>query len=51
MLIADMEKLFTDTQDTNFNLIIIDYDSTDMDIRKALQKSSLHRYVCVSLLR
>ncbi|KAM9356783.1 beta-1,4-N-acetylgalactosaminyltransferase 3 [Symphorus nematophorus] len=44
MLIADMEQLFTETRDTNFNLIIIDYDSTDMDVRKALQESKLHRY-------
>lgn len=44
-LIADMEQLFRDTRDTNFNLIITDYNSTDMDVRKALQKSSLPRYV------
>lgn len=42
-LIADMEKLFRETRDTNFNLIITDYNSTDMDVRKALQKSSLPR--------
>ncbi len=46
-LIADMEQLFRQTGDTNFNLIISDYNSTDMDIRKALQKSQLPRYVCV----
>ncbi|KAM9352377.1 beta-1,4-N-acetylgalactosaminyltransferase 3 [Symphorus nematophorus] len=48
-LIADMEQLFRDTRDTNFNLIITDYNSTDMDVRKALQKSSLPRYEYVKL--
>lgn len=45
-LIDDMEQLYKETQDTNFNLIITDY-STDMDVEKALQKSSVHRYVFV----
>ncbi|XP_076589898.1 beta-1,4-N-acetylgalactosaminyltransferase 3 isoform X2 [Chaetodon auriga] len=48
-LIADMERLFRDTRDANFNLIITDYNSTDMDVRKALQKSSLPRYEYVKL--
>lgn len=46
-LISDMEQLFRITGDTNFNLIIADYNSTDMDVRKALQSSSLPRYVQV----
>uniref|UniRef100_A0A7N6B4M7 Beta-1,4-N-acetylgalactosaminyltransferase n=1 Tax=Anabas testudineus TaxID=64144 RepID=A0A7N6B4M7_ANATE len=48
-LIADMEKLFRETGDPNFNLIVVDYNSTDMDVRKALQKSSLPRYEYVKL--
>ncbi|XP_030281777.1 N-acetyl-beta-glucosaminyl-glycoprotein 4-beta-N-acetylgalactosaminyltransferase 1-like [Sparus aurata] len=43
-LITEMERLFKETQDTNFNLIITDYSSSDMDVKKALEKSSLHRY-------
>lgn len=46
-LIVDMEQLFRKTGDANFNLIIADFNSTDMDVRKALQKSSLPRCVCV----
>ncbi|XP_033941919.1 beta-1,4-N-acetylgalactosaminyltransferase 3 [Pseudochaenichthys georgianus] len=48
-LIADMEQLFRETRDSNFNLIIADYNSTDIDVRKALQKSSLPRYQYVKL--
>nr|XP_046250384.1 beta-1,4-N-acetylgalactosaminyltransferase 3 isoform X2 [Scatophagus argus] len=48
-LIADMEQLFRETRDSNFNLIIVDYNSTDMDVRKALEKSSLPRYEYMKL--
>lgn len=46
-LITDMEEVFRQTGDSNFNLIITDYDSTDMDVKQALQKSSLPRSVLV----
>uniref|UniRef100_A0A8D3C9I6 Beta-1,4-N-acetylgalactosaminyltransferase n=1 Tax=Scophthalmus maximus TaxID=52904 RepID=A0A8D3C9I6_SCOMX len=49
MLIADMERLYKETGDTNFNLIITDYNSSDMDVKKALEKSSLPRYDYVKL--
>ena len=47
-LITEMEKVFKESGDTNFNLIVTDYDSTDMDVEKALKKSSLDR-LCISV--
>ncbi|XP_034443149.1 beta-1,4-N-acetylgalactosaminyltransferase 3-like isoform X2 [Hippoglossus hippoglossus] len=48
-LIIEMETVFRESGDTNFNLIVIDYDSTDMDVEKALKNSSLHRYQYLKL--
>ncbi|XP_061917200.1 N-acetyl-beta-glucosaminyl-glycoprotein 4-beta-N-acetylgalactosaminyltransferase 1 isoform X1 [Entelurus aequoreus] len=48
-LIDDMADLFKATGDSNFNVIIVDYNSTDMDVRTALQKSSLPRYQYMKL--
>uniref|UniRef100_A0A8C2I131 Beta-1,4-N-acetylgalactosaminyltransferase n=1 Tax=Cyprinus carpio TaxID=7962 RepID=A0A8C2I131_CYPCA len=42
--ISDMEELYRTTGDQNFNVIIIDYESTDMNIEQALQNSYLPRY-------
>ncbi|XP_027128400.1 beta-1,4-N-acetylgalactosaminyltransferase 3 isoform X2 [Larimichthys crocea] len=49
LLISEMERVFSATQDTNFNLIVTDFSSTDMDVEKALQKSSLPMYRYVRL--
>ncbi|XP_075894006.1 beta-1,4-N-acetylgalactosaminyltransferase 3-like [Nelusetta ayraudi] len=48
-LISEMEKLVRITGDTNFNVIIVDYSSTDVDVKKALQSSNLPRYQYLKL--
>lgn len=42
--ISDMEEVYRTTGDQNFNIIITDYESSDMDIEQALQNSVLPRY-------
>ncbi|XP_017552456.1 beta-1,4-N-acetylgalactosaminyltransferase 3 [Pygocentrus nattereri] len=39
--IRQMEKVYRVTKDENFNVIIIDYSSDDVDIHKALKKANL----------
>lgn len=39
--IVDMKELYEVTGDENFNVIIIDYSSDDMDIEQALINSHL----------
>ncbi|XP_076861826.1 LOW QUALITY PROTEIN: N-acetyl-beta-glucosaminyl-glycoprotein 4-beta-N-acetylgalactosaminyltransferase 1 [Brachyhypopomus gauderio] len=42
--IVDMELLHRETRDENFNIIIVDFQSDDMDIEQALRESSVPRY-------
>ncbi|CAN2391321.1 4-N-acetylgalactosaminyltransferase 3 [Pristimantis euphronides] len=47
--IWDMEFLHQATGDPNFSVIIVDFSSTDMNVRDALKRSSLPRYQFVQL--
>uniref|UniRef100_A0A8C0IPG0 Beta-1,4-N-acetylgalactosaminyltransferase n=1 Tax=Chelonoidis abingdonii TaxID=106734 RepID=A0A8C0IPG0_CHEAB len=42
--IADMASLYWNTKDANFNVILVDFESEDMDVEKALQEARLPRY-------
>jgi len=42
-----MENLHRQTKDDNFNIIIVDFESEDMDVEQALRESSVPRYVSV----
>ncbi|XP_053305111.1 N-acetyl-beta-glucosaminyl-glycoprotein 4-beta-N-acetylgalactosaminyltransferase 1 isoform X2 [Spea bombifrons] len=43
-LISDLEFLYLNTQDDQFNLILVDYDSEDMDVESALHRAKLPSY-------
>lgn len=44
--ITDMENLHQQTKDDNFSIIIVDFESEDMDVEQALRESSVPRFVC-----
>lgn len=43
--ISDMENLHRQTKDDNFSIIIVDFESEDMDVEQALRESSVPRSV------
>ena len=45
--ISDMEDLHQQTKDDNFSIIIVDFESEDMDVEQALRESTVPRCVCV----
>ncbi|NXG18624.1 B4GN4 acetylgalactosaminyltransferase, partial [Grallaria varia] len=42
--ISDMAGLYRATRDANFNVIMVDFDSEDMDVEKALRDARLPRF-------
>ncbi|NXN97076.1 B4GN4 acetylgalactosaminyltransferase, partial [Rhinopomastus cyanomelas] len=42
--ISDMAQLYRATRDPNFSVILVDFDSDDMDVEGALQDAQLPRY-------
>ncbi|KAG7468426.1 hypothetical protein MATL_G00142820 [Megalops atlanticus] len=42
--ISDMELLHRETKDDNFSIIIVDFQSEDMDVEQALKESKVPRY-------
>ncbi|XP_040292372.1 beta-1,4-N-acetylgalactosaminyltransferase 3 [Bufo bufo] len=47
--IWDMESLYQATEDPKFSVIVVDFSSTDLDVRDALKRSHLPRYQFVQL--
>ncbi len=46
--ISDMELLHRETKDENFSVIIVDFQSDDMDVEQALKESTVPRWVLSS---
>ncbi|KAM6960515.1 N-acetyl-beta-glucosaminyl-glycoprotein 4-beta-N-acetylgalactosaminyltransferase 1 [Aplochiton taeniatus] len=42
--ISDMENLHRQTKDDNFSIIVVDFESEDMDVEQALRESTVPRY-------
>ncbi|XP_061856675.1 N-acetyl-beta-glucosaminyl-glycoprotein 4-beta-N-acetylgalactosaminyltransferase 1, partial [Colius striatus] len=42
--ISDMAHLYEATRDANFNVILVDFDSDDMDVERALRDARLPRF-------
>uniref|UniRef100_A0A8C2AYL3 Beta-1,4-N-acetylgalactosaminyltransferase n=1 Tax=Cyprinus carpio TaxID=7962 RepID=A0A8C2AYL3_CYPCA len=42
--ISDMELLHRETKDENFSVLIVDFQSDDMDVEQALKESTVPRY-------
>ncbi|XP_016396529.1 N-acetyl-beta-glucosaminyl-glycoprotein 4-beta-N-acetylgalactosaminyltransferase 1 [Sinocyclocheilus rhinocerous] len=42
--ISDMELLHRETKDENFSVIVVDFQSDDMDVEQALKESTVPRY-------
>lgn len=49
--ISDMENLHRQTKDENFSIIIVDFESEDMDVEQALRESSVPRSVSKTLIK
>eukprot|EP00112_Aurelia_sp_Birch-Aquarium-sp1_P010151 Seg2181.2 transcript_id=Seg2181.2/GoldUCD/mRNA.D3Y31 product="N-acetyl-beta-glucosaminyl-glycoprotein 4-beta-N-acetylgalactosaminyltransferase 1" protein_id=Seg2181.2/GoldUCD/D3Y31 len=47
--IDNMEKIYLETLDPHLNVIIVDFNSTDIDIEKSLRNSMLKRYQVIKL--
>lgn len=49
--LADMATLHARTGDSRFSVILVDFESEDMDVEQALRVSRLPRYGCRTLPR
>ncbi|XP_066930334.1 beta-1,4-N-acetylgalactosaminyltransferase 3-like [Clytia hemisphaerica] len=47
--IDNMEQVYLETQDVNLNVIIADFNSSDIDIKKSFERSRLKRYNFLNL--